>query len=81
MSYGTSISLDRPFAEAVTAVRNALAAQGFGVLTEIDVRATMKAKLGADMNLHLIPGACNSRWSFARFTSIHRSVSFRPATL
>ena len=38
MSYGTTVTLDLPFEDAVAAVRVALAGQGFGVLTEIDVR-------------------------------------------
>ncbi len=59
MSYGTSVTLERTFAEAVSAVREALAAQGFGVLTEIDVQATMKAKLDADTGPYVILGACN----------------------
>ena len=46
MSYGTSVTLDMPFADALGRVRAALAEQGFGVLTEIDVTATMRAKLG-----------------------------------
>jgi hypothetical protein len=49
VSYGTQITLDAPFADAVTRVREALAAQGFGVLTEIDVAATMRARLGEEM--------------------------------
>ncbi len=59
MSYDRTVSLDADFATAVTAVRRALADQGFGILTEIDVKATLKAKLGHDMEDYLILGACN----------------------
>ena len=59
MSYGTSVTLDMPFADALGRVRAALAEQGFGVLTEIDVTATMRAKLGEEMEDYVILGACN----------------------
>ena len=59
MSYGTSVTLDIPFAEAVGRVRAALAEQGFGVLTEIDVTATLRARLGEQMEDYMILGACN----------------------
>ena len=59
MSYGTSVTLDIPFAEAVGRVRAALAGQGFGVLTEIDVTATLRARLGEQMEDYIILGACN----------------------
>lgn len=59
MKYDRTINLTSDFATTVEAVREALAAQGFGVLTEIDVTATLKAKLGHDMEDYLILGACN----------------------
>jgi uncharacterized protein (DUF302 family) len=59
MDYGITIRAPLPFAEAVTRVREALKAQGFGVLTEIDVQATLRDKLGQDMEDYLILGACN----------------------
>lgn len=57
--YGFGIDLDRPFEEVLTAVQNALKEQGFGVLTTIDVKATLKGKLGLDMERYVILGACN----------------------
>lgn len=59
MSYGTRVALDAPFEQAVARVRAALAAHGFGVLTEIDVTATLRAKLGEQMEDYVILGACN----------------------
>ena len=59
MDYAITIRIPAPFAEAVAQVRDALKAQGFGVLTEIDVQATLRDKLGEDMEPYLILGACN----------------------
>ncbi|GAA1222158.1 DUF302 domain-containing protein [Kitasatospora nipponensis] len=59
MDYGITVTLDTPFPAAVERVRAALAEQGFGILTEIDVQATLRAKLGEEMEDYLILGACN----------------------
>ncbi|MFZ0381048.1 MAG: DUF302 domain-containing protein [Solirubrobacteraceae bacterium] len=58
-TYTVSRSTDLSFTEAVARVREQLAADGFGVLCEIDVQATLKQKLGVDREAYLILGACN----------------------
>ncbi|MHB1063726.1 MAG: DUF302 domain-containing protein [Georgenia sp.] len=58
-TYGISVTLDQSFEAALSAVREALAAQGFGVLTEIDMAATLKEKLDVDIEPQVILGACN----------------------
>ncbi|OMC20106.1 MULTISPECIES: DUF302 domain-containing protein [unclassified Mycobacterium] len=59
MDIAISTPLRASFEDAVARTREALAEQGFGVLTEIDMKATLKAKLGEDMENYLILGACN----------------------
>ena len=59
MALALSATLHTSFPEAVERTRTALSEQGFGVLTEIDMQATLKAKLGEDMENYVILGACN----------------------
>ncbi len=57
--YGTRVHLDVPYEVAVEQTTAALKAEGFGVLTTIDVRATLKQKLDVDFRRYVILGACN----------------------
>ena len=57
--YTLSTTTAAPFAEAVERVRSELREEGFGVLCEIDVQATLREKLGAELEPYLILGACN----------------------
>ncbi|HSO94221.1 MAG TPA: DUF302 domain-containing protein [Candidatus Dormibacteraeota bacterium] len=59
MQYGRTIEIDLPYDEAVVRVREAFKQQGFGILTEIDVRKTLNEKLGLEMEDYIILGACN----------------------
>jgi uncharacterized protein (DUF302 family) len=57
--YGMRAHLDLPYEEAIEAVTAALKTEGFGVLTQIDVKATLKQKLDVDFRRYIILGACN----------------------
>jgi uncharacterized protein (DUF302 family) len=58
MTYALSTTVEQPYDDVVARVRAALTDQGFGVLTEIDLQATMKSKLDADIAPQMILGAC-----------------------
>jgi uncharacterized protein (DUF302 family) len=70
--YTMAVTLDQPYDDVVSRVKDALAEQGFGVLTEIDVRATMCAKLGIDVPDQVILGACRPELA-------HRALDAAPS--
>ncbi len=71
MSYYFAKTIDASFEDAIARTKAALAEHGFGVLSEIDVAATLKAKLGEDMPAYRILGACNPRFA-------HRALQAEP---
>ena len=65
MGYALSATVSQPFPQALELTRTALADQGFGVLTEIDLAVTLKAKLDADIPAQVILGACRPPLAYA----------------
>lgn len=66
-SYAIGRSVALPYEQAVARIRETLQQQGFGVLTEIDVRATLKQKLDVDFKKYIILGACNPPLAYQGF--------------
>lgn len=64
MAYYFAKSIDVPFDQAIEKVTDALKSHGFGVLTKIDVRTTLKEKIGAEFRPYLILGACNPNLAY-----------------
>ncbi|MDP9824017.1 DUF302 domain-containing protein [Nocardioides massiliensis] len=67
--YTIAATLDQPYDAAVEAVRAALGEQGFGILTEIDLKATLKAKLDVDVAPQVILGACRPALAYEALTT------------
>ena len=67
-----TVNLDVPYDQAVSLVTDALKSEGFGVLTRIDVKETLKEKLGEEFRSYVIIGACNPPLA-------HRALSIEPA--
>jgi uncharacterized protein (DUF302 family) len=76
-----SRTLDRPYDATVTDVRERLAEQGFGVLTEIDVRQTMKAKLDLDVAPQVILGACRPQLAHQAMTAVPSIAAMLPCNV
>jgi uncharacterized protein (DUF302 family) len=72
MGYGLTATVKRPYDTVVEEVKEALGKQGFGVLTEIDIKATLKKKLDVDVQPQVILGACNP-------TFAHQALQMEPS--
>lgn len=72
MSYGLRIDLERPFDDVVALTKESLAQSGFGILTEIDVKQTLKNKLDVDVDDQVILGACNPGFA-------HKGLQIEPS--
>lgn len=70
--YTIQASCELPFEDVVAAVRAELAKAGFGIITEIDLRATLQQKIGEEIPAEVILGACNPRYA-------HRAISADPS--
>lgn len=81
MSYYFSKTLDLSYDEAIPKVTEALKNEGFGVLTEIDVRATLKAKIGEDFKPYIILGACNPPFAFKALTAEDKIGTMLPCNV
>jgi uncharacterized protein (DUF302 family) len=69
MSYGNTTTVSAPFADTVQRVRDELKEEGFGVLTEIDMAATLRAKLGEQIEDYVVLGACNPPLAYKALTA------------
>ncbi len=72
MSYALTVALESPFDTAIEQVRAALTEQGFGVITEIDMKATLHKKIGAEIDNQVILGACNPEFA-------HKAIQAEPS--
>ena len=73
MNYADTITVALPYEAAVARVKAALADEGFGTLTEIDVQATLKSKIDKDMERYVILGACNPQLA-AQALDVERQI-------
>ncbi len=71
MSHTLRIEIDRPLAEVIERTKESLAESGFGVLTEIDLKGTLKKKIDVDIDEQVILGACNPHFA-------HRGLEVEP---
>lgn len=81
MSYHLSRQVHMTFAEAETRLAAELAAEGFGILTEIDVQATLRKKLGVEFTPYKIFGACNPHFAYLALQAEPRIGTMLPCNV
>ena len=69
-SLGFEVALMQPFEKALARTRDALKAEGFGVLTEVDLKAAFKEKIGKDFRQYVMLGACNPPLAFKAINAV-----------
>ena len=80
-TYHLSKTSALPFDDAVKKVREALKQEGFGIITEIDMKETFKEKLNLDFRKYLILGACNPRFAFETLAEEDKVGVFLPCNV
>ncbi|OZB49083.1 MAG: ABC transporter [Cellulomonas sp. 14-74-6] len=81
MSFALSTTVDLDFDRTVAALREALATQGFGILTEVDLSGTLKTKLDVDVPRQLLLGACNPAYAYRALQAEERVGLLLPCSL
>ncbi|MEK7138156.1 MAG: DUF302 domain-containing protein [Patescibacteria group bacterium] len=81
MQYNYKKNLSLPFEEAVQKTKKELAGEGFGVLTEVDLKATLKNKLGVDYTACVILGACNPQFAYSSLLAENGISFFLPCNV
>jgi uncharacterized protein (DUF302 family) len=79
--YTIGVTVDRPYDATVAAVRDSLAEQGFGVLTEIDVAATLKTKLNVEVPAQVILGACRPQLAHRALDAVPSIAALLPCNV
>jgi len=79
--YTIAVTVDRPYDATVAAVRDSLAEQGFGVLTEIDLAATLKTKLDIDVPAQVILGACRPQLAHRALEAVPSIAALLPCNV
>lgn len=81
MSYFFSKTLHTSFEQAIERITAALATEGFGILSDIDVRATLKKKIDVDFRNYRILGACNPQFAYKALTAEDKIGTMLPCSI